>query len=360
MRLKGLEKPVRLIEVEPVEPLPPLPVVAAQPRRRGRWTWVAAAHRSRDRRRGGAVRGRPAEWRQFAATARRERDRRDRFRRGQVSVSTRGRTERAGLHQGRRLDREQQRRNRLEVRPGDGRARDAPGRRHPGRPCRRRGVAVGHEWRRAGPPADQPADAGPDPDDSGGERAGERRGREGRCLGGEHDRRHRVKVRSRTREGHRHDRGRSLAVCRRRGRGWRLGRGRRDRERDADRSAARARSPAPSTVGNGPRAIAVGGGAVWVANSRDGTVVRINPASMSLSGLVTVGADPSAISVGDDGVWVASSGSGSISRIDPRTASGHEEGDGRQPPGRACQRGRHDLRRHGDAVGRPPRRRAPR
>ena len=72
-------------------------------------------------------------------------------------------------------------------------------------------------------------------------------------------------------------------------------------------------------VGNGPRAIAVGAGAVWAANSRDGTVVRINPASVSLSGLVTVGADPSAITVGDDGVWVGSSGSGSISRIDPRT-----------------------------------------
>ena len=42
VRLKGLEKPVRLLEVESVEPLPRLPLVAAQPGRRSKQTWIAA------------------------------------------------------------------------------------------------------------------------------------------------------------------------------------------------------------------------------------------------------------------------------------------------------------------------------
>ncbi len=72
-------------------------------------------------------------------------------------------------------------------------------------------------------------------------------------------------------------------------------------------------------LGNGPGPIAVGEGAVWVANSRDDTVSRIDPATRSPEAEIPVGRLPSGIAVGAGSVWVANSLSGSVSRIDPRT-----------------------------------------
>ncbi len=72
-------------------------------------------------------------------------------------------------------------------------------------------------------------------------------------------------------------------------------------------------------VGNGPTGIAVAEGGVWVANSQDGTVSRIDPATNSVSATIRVGTSPSAVATGPEAVWVASSGDETISRIDPRT-----------------------------------------
>jgi YVTN family beta-propeller protein len=71
-------------------------------------------------------------------------------------------------------------------------------------------------------------------------------------------------------------------------------------------------------VGNGPTGIAVeeGGGGVWVANSQDGTVMRIDPATNSVSDTDRVGAGPSAVTAGRDAVWVGSSRDETITRID--------------------------------------------
>jgi YVTN family beta-propeller protein len=70
-------------------------------------------------------------------------------------------------------------------------------------------------------------------------------------------------------------------------------------------------------VGNGPASIAVANGQVWVANRQDGTVSRIDAAAGSVTATVPVGANPSAVVAGPDSVWVASGGEGTIARIAP-------------------------------------------
>jgi YVTN family beta-propeller protein len=72
-------------------------------------------------------------------------------------------------------------------------------------------------------------------------------------------------------------------------------------------------------VGNGPTGIAVGEGGVWVANSEDGTVSRIDPATNSVNSVIPVGSKPSAVAAGPEAVWVANSADGTITRIDPHT-----------------------------------------
>ena len=74
-------------------------------------------------------------------------------------------------------------------------------------------------------------------------------------------------------------------------------------------------------VGSGPSAVAVGEHAVWVANRQDGTVSRIDPATNSVTAAVPVGPGPIALAVDEGSVWVAESGAGTLSRIDP--TSGH-------------------------------------
>jgi YVTN family beta-propeller protein len=70
-------------------------------------------------------------------------------------------------------------------------------------------------------------------------------------------------------------------------------------------------------VGAGPTALAVGYGAVWVANSRDSTVSRVDPATGSVVGTIPVGEGPSGIAVGAGAVWVSSEDAGSVTQIDP-------------------------------------------
>lgn len=76
---------------------------------------------------------------------------------------------------------------------------------------------------------------------------------------------------------------------------------------------------ATTPVGQGPTAVAVGAGAVWVANTQDGTVARINPRSGAAMATIPVGERPTGIAVGDGAVWVANNLSGTVSRIDPAT-----------------------------------------
>jgi YVTN family beta-propeller protein len=59
------------------------------------------------------------------------------------------------------------------------------------------------------------------------------------------------------------------------------------------------------SVGDGPVAVAVGAGGVWVANSRDGTVSRIDPQSNTVVATIRIGNSPQGIAVGAGAVWVS-------------------------------------------------------
>ena len=59
------------------------------------------------------------------------------------------------------------------------------------------------------------------------------------------------------------------------------------------------------SVGNGPTGIAFGDGSVWVANSLDGTVSRIDPRTSAVTATIAVGERPDAIAVGPGAVWVS-------------------------------------------------------
>jgi peptide/nickel transport system substrate-binding protein len=58
-------------------------------------------------------------------------------------------------------------------------------------------------------------------------------------------------------------------------------------------------------VGRSPTGIAVGLGSVWVANNRDGTVSRIDPVRNEVVQTIEVGGSPQAIAVGNERVWVS-------------------------------------------------------
>jgi YVTN family beta-propeller protein len=70
-------------------------------------------------------------------------------------------------------------------------------------------------------------------------------------------------------------------------------------------STRRETARVPMAAGSRPAAIAVGGGAVWVANSGDGTVSRIDPETNEVVVSITIGGTPVGIAFSDETVWVA-------------------------------------------------------
>jgi len=72
-------------------------------------------------------------------------------------------------------------------------------------------------------------------------------------------------------------------------------------------------------VGRHPVAVAVGEGGVWVANSEDGTVTRLDPSTGRLVHTISAGGgDLNGLAVGFGFVWVANGNDGTITKIDPR------------------------------------------
>jgi YVTN family beta-propeller protein len=82
--------------------------------------------------------------------------------------------------------------------------------------------------------------------------------------------------------------------------------------------AGSSRLVADVPVSRGPTSLAVGKGSVWVTNSQDRSISRIDPRTGSAQ-RIDVEGDPSGIAVGADAVWVANSSDGTVSRVDPRT-----------------------------------------
>jgi YVTN family beta-propeller protein len=75
----------------------------------------------------------------------------------------------------------------------------------------------------------------------------------------------------------------------------------------------------PIAVGHGPNGIAIGADAVWVTNSLDGTVSRIDPSTLVVATFPTGGDDPQGVAVVGDTVWVAARRSAQIVRLDVKT-----------------------------------------
>ncbi len=75
---------------------------------------------------------------------------------------------------------------------------------------------------------------------------------------------------------------------------------------------------AAGTVGASPSDVAAGGGSVWVTNTDDQTVTRVDPSTGEASQTIPVGSGPGGVAADEHGVWVANSLDGTITRIDPK------------------------------------------
>jgi class 3 adenylate cyclase/streptogramin lyase len=81
------------------------------------------------------------------------------------------------------------------------------------------------------------------------------------------------------------------------------------------RCGRRAAGRCSIAVGRGPSGITVGAGYVWVADSDDDAVTRIDPRTNETTS-VDVGRAPVAVAYGDGAIWVANADGHSVSRID--------------------------------------------
>jgi peptide/nickel transport system substrate-binding protein len=73
-------------------------------------------------------------------------------------------------------------------------------------------------------------------------------------------------------------------------------------------------------LGGDPTGAAAGLGAVWVSDAADGRVLEIDPQTDEVAQVISVGTGPGAITAGDGSVWVANRLDGTVSRINPETS----------------------------------------
>ena len=70
--------------------------------------------------------------------------------------------------------------------------------------------------------------------------------------------------------------------------------------------------------GRGPKGIAVGAGGVWVADSLDSTLTRIDPESFRPDpNPIDVATNPYGVETSGDDVWITSPPRGQVQRITP-------------------------------------------
>jgi len=72
-------------------------------------------------------------------------------------------------------------------------------------------------------------------------------------------------------------------------------------------------------VGDHPEGLSVGSGGVWVSNLEDDTVSRIDPTRNRVVATIPVGNRPLHLKTNGGEVWVPNSGDGTLSVIDSRT-----------------------------------------
>jgi YVTN family beta-propeller protein len=96
-----------------------------------------------------------------------------------------------------------------------------------------------------------------------------------------------------------------------------------------------------------------------VANSLDGTVSRVDPATDAVVATVHVGEGPSDVAVGGGGVWAASEARGTVTRLDPETNTAVATIDVASAP--RCGRGgrRRHVGGHSRGADQPPGRHPP-
>jgi YVTN family beta-propeller protein len=85
------------------------------------------------------------------------------------------------------------------------------------------------------------------------------------------------------------------------------------------------------SVGKRPTAVAVGEGAVWIANADDGTVSRLDPKTRTVVDTVGVGSDVHDLATGFGSVWVAGGADGTVTSIDATTGTTETIFRGAQP-----------------------------
>jgi ABC-type transport system substrate-binding protein/class 3 adenylate cyclase len=78
----------------------------------------------------------------------------------------------------------------------------------------------------------------------------------------------------------------------------------------------------PVAVGGAPSAVAVGGGWVWVSDAGSSSVVKVDPKTLQIVGRLQVGNDPAAVAYGGGSLWVANAADGTVTRLDPATQQG--------------------------------------
>jgi serine/threonine-protein kinase len=82
----------------------------------------------------------------------------------------------------------------------------------------------------------------------------------------------------------------------------------------------------PLRLDPGVSGVAVGAGSVWVASPRTGEVLRIDPIRLRVSERIAVGGKPGAIVFGGDRVWVADEGGAGITAINARGGEVYRRG----------------------------------
>lgn len=76
-----------------------------------------------------------------------------------------------------------------------------------------------------------------------------------------------------------------------------------------------------SSIDAGAGPLAVVGGEVWVANTADDSISKLDPEVHRVVENVDVGSDPAGLAFGFDALWVANAGDGSVSRVNLETNS---------------------------------------